>query len=105
MIFKIYKYLPLFVVVFTRGIPGKTKKFESENENEGRSSNFGRFLSLKFLKTKSRSMWTSGFFSKQNIVGSHGVPDPPSLAQMTFTQCTSMSELKIDSVAPPGGQI
>ena len=22
------------------------------------------------------------------IVGPHGVPDPPSLAQMTFTQCT-----------------
>ena len=33
------------------------------------------------------------------IVGPHGVPDPPSLAQMTFTQCTSMSELKFDSVA------
>ena len=39
------------------------------------------------------------------IVGPHGVPDPPSLAQMTFTQCTSMSELKIDPGAPPGGQI
>ena len=39
------------------------------------------------------------------IVGPHGVPDPPSLAQMTFTQCTSMSELKFDSEAPPGGQI
>ena len=38
-------------------------------------------------------------------MGPHGVPDPPSLAQMTFTQCTSMSELKFDSVAPPGGQI
>ena len=37
--------------------------------------------------------------------GPHGVPDPPSLAQMTFTQCTSMSELKIDPGAPPGGQI
>ena len=37
------------------------------------------------------------------IVGPHGVPDPPSLAQMT--QCTSMSELKIDPGAPPGGQI
>ena len=34
------------------------------------------------------------------IVGPHGVPDPPSLAQ-----CTSISELKIDSGAPPGGQI
>ena len=34
------------------------------------------------------------------IVGPHGVPDPPSLAQMTFTQCTSMSELKFDSGAP-----
>ena len=45
------------------------------------------------------------FFSEKNIVGPHGVPDPPSLAQMTFTQCASMSDLKFDSVAPPGGQI
>ena len=33
------------------------------------------------------------------------VQEAPSLAQMTFTQCTSMSEFKFDSVAPPGGQI
>ena len=45
------------------------------------------------------------FFSEKIIVGPYGVPDPPSLAQMTFTQCTSMSELKIDPGAPPGGQI
>ena len=45
------------------------------------------------------------FFSEKIIVGPHEVPDPPSLAQMTFTQCTSMSELKIDPGAPPGGQI
>ena len=45
------------------------------------------------------------FFSEKIIVGPHGVPDPPSLAQMTFTQCTSMSELEIDPGAPPGGQI
>ena len=45
------------------------------------------------------------FFSEKIIAGPHWVPDPPSLAQMTFTQCTSMSELKFDSVAPPGGQI
>ena len=45
------------------------------------------------------------FFSEKIIVGPHGVPDPPSLAQMTFTQCTNMSELKFDSGAPPGGQI
>ena len=37
------------------------------------------------------------FFSEKIIVGPHGVPDSPSLAQMTFTQCTSMSELKFDS--------
>ena len=42
---------------------------------------------------------------KKIIVGPHGVPDPPSLAQMTFIQCTSMSELEIDPGAPPGGQI
>ena len=45
------------------------------------------------------------YFSEKIIVGPHEVPDPPSLAQMTFTQCTSMSDLKFDSVAPPGGQI
>ena len=28
------------------------------------------------------------FFSEKNIVGPHGVPDPPFLAQMTFTKCT-----------------
>ena len=44
-------------------------------------------------------------FSEKNIVGPHGVPDPPYLVQMTFTQCASMSDLKFDSVAPPGGQI
>ena len=43
--------------------------------------------------------------SEKIFVGPHGVPDPPSLAQMTFTQYTSLSELKFDSVAPPGGQI
>ena len=43
------------------------------------------------------------YFSEKIIVGPHEVPDPPSLAQMTFTQCTSMSELKFDSEAPPGG--
>ena len=42
---------------------------------------------------------------EQIIVGPDGVPDPPFLAQMTFTRCTSMSELKFDSGAPPGGQI
>ena len=33
------------------------------------------------------------------------VQKSPSLAQMTFIQCTSMSEHKFDSVAPPGCQI
>ena len=45
------------------------------------------------------------FFSEKIIAGPNWVPDPPSLAQMTFTQCTSMPELKFDSVATPGGQI
>ena len=44
-------------------------------------------------------------FSEKIIVGPHGVPDLPSLAQMTFTQCTRMSELKFDPGAPPGGKI
>ena len=37
------------------------------------------------------------FFSEKIIVGPHEVPDPPPLAQMAFTQCTSMSEHKLDS--------
>ena len=45
------------------------------------------------------------FLSENIIVGSHGVPDPPSFALMAFTQCTSMSELKFDSGVPLGGQI
>ena len=49
------------------------------------------------------STWFS--MCEQIIVGPHGVPDPPSLAQMTLTQCTSMSELIFDSGAHPGGQI
>ena len=36
------------------------------------------------------------FFSEKIIAGPHGVLDPPSLAQMTFTQCTIMPELKFD---------
>ena len=36
------------------------------------------------------------YFSEKIIAGPHGVPDPPSLAQMTFTQCSSMSELKLE---------
>ena len=34
-----------------------------------------------------------------------GGPGVTIFALMTFTQCTSMSDLKFDSVAPPGGQI
>ena len=60
---------------------------------------------LLFLCSSVMEFRLADFFSEKIIVGPHGVPDPPSLAQMTFTQCTSMSELKIDSVAPPGGQI
>ena len=45
------------------------------------------------------------FFSEKIIAGPHGVPDPPSFAQLAYTQCTSMSELEIDPGAPPGGQI
>merc|ERR1712016_444090 len=45
------------------------------------------------------------FFLKKIISQPWVVQESPSLAQMTFTQCTSMSDLKFDSVAPPGGQI
>ena len=60
---------------------------------------------IKSVSSSVMEFRLTDFFSEKNIVGPHGVPDPPSLAQMTFTQCTSMSELKIDPGAPPGGQI
>ena len=45
------------------------------------------------------------FFLKKIISQPWVVQESPSLAQMTFTQCASMSHLKFDSVAPPDGQI
>ena len=66
---------------------------------------FKRWLPLVSLWSSDKLFRYSDFFSEKIIVGPHGVPDPPSLAQMTCTQCTSMSELKIDPGAPPGGQI
>ena len=69
---------------------------------------YSSFISIfgnALLRIKCHRIKTGGFFSEKIIAGPHGVPDPPSLAQMTFTQYTSMSELKFDSVAPPGGQI
>ena len=45
------------------------------------------------------------FFSEKIIVGPHVGEIPPPLAQMVLTQCTSISELLVHHVAPPGGQI
>ena len=45
------------------------------------------------------------FFSEEIIVGPQEVETPPPLAQMVLTQCTSISELLVHHVAPPGGQI
>ena len=45
------------------------------------------------------------FFSEKIIVGPQEGETLPSLAQMVLTQCTSISELLVHHVAPPGGQI
>ena len=45
------------------------------------------------------------FFAEQIIVGPHEGETLPLLAQMVLTQCTSISELLVHPVAPPGGQI
>ena len=45
------------------------------------------------------------FFSEKIIVGPQEGETPPPLAQMVLTQCTSISELLVHHMAPPGGQI
>ena len=40
--------IQIFFKYFTRGIPGKTKKLESESGNEGGSSYFGLSLNFQF---------------------------------------------------------
>ena len=73
------------------------------------ATTFGALSNMTFLGQKCipilgmRLTWFQCL--KKNYCGCPWVPDPPSLAQMTFTQCTSMSELKFDSGAPSGGQI
>ena len=45
------------------------------------------------------------FFLKTNILGPQDGETPPPLAQMVVIQCTSISELLVHHIAPPGGQI
>ena len=45
------------------------------------------------------------FFSEKIIVGLNEGVTPPPLAQMVLTQYTSISELLVHHMAPPGGQI
>ena len=45
------------------------------------------------------------FFSEKIIVGPHEGEIPSPLAQMVLTQCTSIPELLVHHMAPPGGQI
>ena len=45
------------------------------------------------------------FFSEFFFVGPQEGETPPPLAQMVLTQCTSISELLVHHMAPPGGQI
>ena len=45
------------------------------------------------------------FFSEKIIVGPHEGEIPPPLAQMVLTQCTSIPELLVHRMSPPGGQI
>ena len=45
------------------------------------------------------------FFSEKIIVRPHEGEIPSPLAQMVLTQCTSIPELLVHHMAPPGGQI
>ena len=45
------------------------------------------------------------FCPKKLISPDMGPQIPPTLAQITLTHSTSMSELAADHIAPPGGQI
>ena len=45
-------------------------------------------------------------FCPKKLISPHTGPQiPPTLAQITLTHSTSMSELLADHIAPPGGQI
>ena len=53
----------------------------------------------------SRDLGYLNFFLKNIIVGPYESETPPPLAQMVMTQSTSISELLVRHMAPPGGQI
>ena len=59
------------------------------------------YISISSCTFRSRCVLIVSVVSvdEQIIVGPDGVPDPPFLAQMTFTQCPSMPELIFDSGA------
>ena len=63
-----------------------------------------KVIMIVYVKV-SRDLDYLNFFLKKIIVGHHEGEIPPPLAQMVLTQCTSISELLVHHVAPPGGQI
>ena len=63
------------------------------------------FKALDSYVKVSRDLDYLNFFLKKIIVGPYESETPPPLAQMVLTQCTSISELLVHHVAPPGGQI
>ena len=70
-------------------------------------SQSGKDILLNHLKLRSsdKLFRKHDFFLKKIIVVPQEVETPPPLAQMVLTQCTSISELLVHHMAPPGGQI
>ena len=62
------------------------------------------YTSFDYVKV-SRDLDYLNFFLKKIIVGHYEGEILPPLAQMVLTLCTSISELLVHPVAPPGGQI
>ena len=92
----------IFLTIKTSKIKSEKNVYQTIHNTRFIFDFFGIFTIFLYF---SRIFTKKCIFSEKIIVGPNGVPDPPSLAQMTFTQCTSMSELEIDPGAPPGGQI
>ena len=62
-------------------------------------------VSFNRLCSSAQSIVHGDVLSEKLISPHTGPQIPPTLAQITLTHSTSMSELLADHIAPPGGQI
>ena len=63
------------------------------------------YLTLYVYVSVHNQLYMVMFCLKKLISPHTGLQIPPTLAQITLTHSTSMSELLADHIAPPGGQI